>query len=59
MIGGDTMRRRSPGRDVASALALKAALLLALYLACFGPAHRVAVTPARVAAAFAIAAPPH
>jgi len=40
----------SPGRDVAWALAIKAAALVALYVAFFGPSHRVAVTPDRIAA---------
>ena len=59
MTGNDEAQRWSPGRDVAWALALKGALLLLLYLACFGPSHRIAVTPARVAAAFALAVPSH
>ena len=40
----------SPGRDVAWALAIKAAALVALYAAFFGPSHRVTVTPDRIAA---------
>lgn len=47
----------SPGRDVAWALALKALALVVLYVAFFGPAHRIAVTPDRVAAALIDAAP--
>jgi hypothetical protein len=58
MIGSDKAQRWSPGRDVAWALTLKAALLLLLYLACFGPSHRVAMTPARVAAVLTLAASP-
>ena len=59
MSRSNKARRRSPGHDVAWVLALKAVLLLALYLICFGPSHRVVVTPAQVAAVFAVAAPPH
>jgi hypothetical protein len=33
--------RPKPAADVAVALAVKGAFLLALYLLCFGPAHRV------------------
>jgi hypothetical protein len=38
-----------PARDVFAALALKAMLLLALYLFCFGPAHRPSSDAAQTA----------
>lgn len=51
--------RRSLGRDILWALALKAVALTLLYFAFFGPSHRVAVTPDRVAARLIGSAPRH
>jgi hypothetical protein len=39
------------GRDVCAALVIKGALLFALYLLCFGPAHRVLVNAQATATA--------
>jgi hypothetical protein len=57
VIGSAKLRRWSPRRDVAWALALKAALLLMLYVVCVAPQHRDPVTPAQIAAALTLAAP--
>jgi hypothetical protein len=59
MIGRNTVQRWSPRRDILCVLALKAVLLLLLYAVCVAPLQRDTVTPARVAAAFVLAAPPH
>lgn len=42
--------RHAPWRDIVWTLAFKAAALTLLYLLFFGPSHRIAVTPDRVAA---------
>ncbi len=59
MIGGNRVQRWSPRRDILWVLTLKAALLLLLYVVCVAPLQRDTVTPARVAAAFVLAAPSH
>jgi len=42
-------RRGSLGHDIALALFVKMAALILLYVVCFAPSHRVAVTPDHVA----------
>ncbi len=47
-----------PSRDLMIALALKGALLFAIYLLCFGPTHRLPSDAAATAAALIGAAAP-
>jgi uncharacterized membrane protein len=51
------MRTRPLRREIAIALGFKLLALVALYIAFFGPAHRIKVTPAEMAEAFSVAAP--
>jgi hypothetical protein len=51
------MRTRPLARDIAIALALKLMALIALYVAFFGPAHRIKVTPTQMAETLSAAAP--
>lgn len=53
----EAARRGSLRRDIAWALALKTVALTILYLACFGPSHRIDATPDRIAGAFLQPAP--
>ncbi len=46
-------RERPLARDIVAVLAFKVAALVTLYLLCFGPAHRVHVTPGDMAAMLA------
>ncbi|MBM3551270.1 MAG: phosphoglycerate mutase [Alphaproteobacteria bacterium] len=50
------MRTRPLGREIAIALAFKLIALIALYVAFFGPAHRIRVTPAQMAETLSTAA---
>ena len=51
------MRTRPLAREIAIALVFKLMALTALYVAFFGPAHRIKVTPAQMAEALSAAAP--
>ncbi len=51
------MRTRPLGREIAIALAFKLIALIALYVAFFGPAHRIRVTPTQMAETLSAAAP--
>ncbi|MFO1103468.1 MAG: phosphoglycerate mutase [Methylocystis sp.] len=51
------MRTRPLARDIAIALAFKLMALIALYVAFFGPAHRIKVTPAQMAETLSAATP--
>lgn len=48
---------RSLRREITWALTLKTVALVVLYLAFFGPSHRIAATPDRIASAFLQSAP--
>ncbi|PWB89970.1 phosphoglycerate mutase [Methylocystis sp. MitZ-2018] len=51
------MRTRPLGREIAIALGFKLLALIVLYIAFFGPAHRIKVTPAQMAEALSSTAP--
>ncbi len=51
------MRTRPLGREIAIALAFKLIALIALYVAFFGPAHRIRLTPAQMAETLSAGAP--
>ncbi len=51
------MRTRPLGREIAIALAFKLIALIALYVAFFGPAHRIRLTPAQMAETLSSGAP--
>ncbi|MBM3562707.1 MAG: phosphoglycerate mutase [Alphaproteobacteria bacterium] len=51
------MRTRPLGREIAIALAFKVMALIALYVAFFGPAHRIKVTPAQMVETLSAAVP--
>lgn len=51
------MRKRPLAREIAVALAFKLIALIALYVAFFGPPHRIRVTPTQMAEALSAAAP--
>ncbi|MBG0794871.1 phosphoglycerate mutase [Methylocystis sp. H62] len=51
------MRTRPLGREIAIALGFKLLALVALYIAFFGPAHRIRVTPAQMAETLSATAP--
>jgi hypothetical protein len=53
----EAARHGSLRRDIAWALALKTVALTILYLACFGPLHRIDASPDRIASAFLQPAP--
>jgi hypothetical protein len=51
------MRTRPLAREITIALAFKLIALIALYVAFFGPAHRIGVTPAQMAETLFAGAP--
>jgi hypothetical protein len=52
-----SVRTRRLAREIAFALAFKLIALIALYVAFFGPAHRIRVTPTQMAETLSAAAP--